>query len=165
MRLDGDAVRTVTVTLLCTVAQLREAQPEALEPIERRAPGHTPAEIAAEFERLDCRGWQEWPYTAGGVLRILNHYCLLHRENGLRACGHFSARELAATLGVSMNTVWCLGELGLLQRENASLETCRNQFLYFEPDEATVENFLSQKWKHKTSGLKTSKNEKVGSTG
>ena len=109
MRFDGDAVRTVTVTLLCTVAQLREAQPEALELIERRAPGHTPAEIAAEFERLDCRGWQEWPYTAGGVLRILNHYCLRHRENGLRACGHFSARELADTLGVSMNTVWSSG--------------------------------------------------------
>jgi DNA invertase Pin-like site-specific DNA recombinase len=106
IRFKGGATETMTVALPPPFAQSRLTAPETLAAIDRLLDEHTDAEIA---ERLNQHGYR----TFDGLRFQSMHVYQLRRDHGLpdryarlRAQGLLTAEELAASCGVTAQTIW-----------------------------------------------------------
>ena len=145
IRFHGGAAREVTVPLPCGAARLGSVQPDVVELVERLAVERTAEAIAAELNRQGHTAWQGLPYTAAGVRRIRRVNRLQPRTGQLRARGLRTAREVAAMLGVSQQTVRKWAERGLLRREIVMAGLHQTRALYALPDNTTVAGMLNEK--------------------
>ncbi len=160
LRFHGGAVRTVTVALRPGAAALRAVQPDLVDLVERLAADHTHPEVAAELNRRAHTAWQDQPFTAQSVRRLLGQ----SRTAQLRARGLRTAREIAATLNVSKGAVRRWAAAGLLTREIVAVGQQRTQFLFVPPDASAVARILNDKGKWKAPRPTPADDEQVGPT-
>ena len=140
---------------------LHEAQPQLVELVARLATDRNCEEVASELNRQGYTAYQGRPYSSAAVRRILCANGLPSRTEQLRARGFRSARETAATLGVSCGTVRHWAELGLLQRTCIAKGPQRTHALYALPDANTVATILRNKGKWTTKHPPIAANQEV----
>jgi len=106
LRFKGGATETITVALPPPFAQSRLTAPETLAAIDRLLDEYTDAQVAEYLH-------QHGSYTFDGLRFQSMHVPQLRRDHGLpdrytrlRAKGLLTAEELAASCGVTAQTIW-----------------------------------------------------------
>jgi DNA invertase Pin-like site-specific DNA recombinase len=106
LRFKGGATETITVALPPPFAQSRLTAPETLAAIDRFLDEYTDAEIAARLNQDGYRTFEGLLFQSTHVYQLRRKHGLTDRFTRLRAQGLLTAEELAASCGVTAQTIW-----------------------------------------------------------
>lgn len=130
VRFRGGASRTLTLPLPPTSADLRRTDPAVVERIDQLLDEHIESEIAEILNAEGRRTGTGLPFTRDRVLNIRRRYELTSRHDRLRERGLLTLKEMAARLGIALQTVRIWRDAGLLK---ATPYNARNWCLYEPP--------------------------------
>lgn len=105
VRFKGGAVETLTVSLPLSAPQLRKTDAAVIQEIDRLLHHHTDKEIAAILNGKGMRSGEGKLFHRGIILRLRDRYHLGNRFARMRAAGMLTKEEIAALLGVSVDSV------------------------------------------------------------
>lgn len=106
LRFKGGATETMTVALPPPFAHSRFTAPETLAAIDRFLDEYTDAEIADHLNRDGYRTFEGLRFQNTHVYQLRRKHGLDSRYTRLRAQGLLTAEELAASCGVTAQTIW-----------------------------------------------------------
>jgi DNA invertase Pin-like site-specific DNA recombinase len=118
VRLRGGATRSLSVTKLLRISQIRKTKPEVVVEIDRLLDQYCDREVAEILNRHGRRNWRNDPFDFHKVAHVREAYNLQCRYNRLRAKGLLTATELGVRLGVSIRTLNTWARQGLLQKHD-----------------------------------------------
>ena len=116
VRLRGGATRSLTVTKLLPIAQIRKTKPDVVTEIDQLLDQHCDREVAEILNRQGRRNWKNEPFNFHKIVHIRETYNLQCRYNRLRAKGLLTATEIGVRFGVSNHTLNAWARQGLLQK-------------------------------------------------
>ena len=106
IRFKGGATQTITVALPPPFAHSRLTAPETLAEIDRLLDEYTDAQIAEHLNQEGYRTFDGLLFQSMHVYQLRRHHGLPDRYTRLRAQGLLTAEELAASFGVTAQTIW-----------------------------------------------------------
>lgn len=130
VRFKGGTTQTLTLPAPLPVTHLRRTAQAIVDEIDRLLDDHTDAAVAAVLNTRDRRSFDGKPFRAVMVANIRKRHRLADRFSRLRARGLLTVAELAADLGVGVETVERWRDGGLLQAERYN---DKGECLYHRP--------------------------------
>jgi DNA invertase Pin-like site-specific DNA recombinase len=106
IRFKGGATETLTVALPPPFAQSRLTAPEILAAIDRFLDEYTDVQIAEHLNQQGYRTFDGLLFQSVHVYQLRRKHGLPDRYTRLRGQGGLSAEELAASCGVTAQTIW-----------------------------------------------------------
>ena len=101
IRLRGGATRSLALTKLLPIAQIRKTKPEVVAEIDALLDQYCDREVAEVLNRQGRRTWQNQPFNLKKIAHIREAFGLKSRYSRLRASGLLTAKEMSARHGVS----------------------------------------------------------------
>ncbi len=130
VRFRGGATRTLRLPLPAPAWALRQTSPEVVREVDRLLEEYTDEQIASVLTERGFRSGTGKPINAIMVWRVRKHYGLRNRFERLRARRMLTLDEIAAALGVAIDTLKQWRRAGLLQ---AHAYNDKGQYLYEPP--------------------------------